>query len=150
MQIFVKDPAGKTVTIDDVMPSDTIATVLDQFERKTQMRARTNMRYVYRGRPLDIDKPLDHYGIGRTDTIHCYLAPVSSCDTRVRGVNPWNVRSANVTAVRQQSSQTPSQTETPSRPSWRETSGRTSGTESYCFGDVTRSLVRGGVSSLFS
>ena len=47
MQIFMKDPAGKTVTIDDVVPSDTIATVLDQFERKTQMRARTNMRYVY-------------------------------------------------------------------------------------------------------
>ena len=81
MQIFVKDPAGKTVTIDDVVPSDTIATVLDQFERKTQMRA--DMRYVYRGRPLDIDKPLDHYGIRRTDTIHCYLAPASrSCDTR--------------------------------------------------------------------
>ena len=88
MQIFVKDPAGKTVTIDDVVPSDTIATVLDQFERKTQMRARTNMRYAYAygGRPLDIDKPLDHYGIGRTDTIHCYLAPVSSCDTRLGGV----------------------------------------------------------------
>ena len=83
MQIFVKDPAGKTVTIDDVMPSDTIATVLDQFERKTQMRARTNMRYVYRGRPLDIDKPLDHYGIARMDTIYCHLAPASrSRDTR--------------------------------------------------------------------
>ena len=82
MQIFVKDPAGKTVTIDDVVPSDTIATVLDQFERKTRMRARTNMRYVYRGRPLDIDKPLDHYGIAWMDTIRCYLAHVSSCDTR--------------------------------------------------------------------
>ena len=85
MQIFVKDPAGKTVTIDDVVPSDTIATALNQLERKTKMRAPTNMRYVYRGRPLDIDKPWDHYGIARMDTIHCYLAPASLCDTRAQG-----------------------------------------------------------------
>ena len=71
-QIFVKTLPGKTISIDDVNPSDTIASVKKKFAEKVGFPI-DDFRFVYAGSNLADGLPVKVYNIQKQSTLHLVL-----------------------------------------------------------------------------
>lgn len=83
MQIFVKNIAGKSVTLD-VEPSDSILRV----KQKVQVRERIPVKdqhLVFGGRDLSNGKSLGGYNIGQESTLHLVLQVVGGMPKKGKG-----------------------------------------------------------------
>ena len=80
MQIFIKSWSGKTVTID-CEPSDTINTIMEKFENKTDIPPCEN-RLIIGGIQLELNRTLADYNIQKESTLHAVgrLAGRSKCE----------------------------------------------------------------------
>ena len=71
MQIFVVNPAGKTLTLE-VEKGETIEQVKAKIENKAGIPSE-QQRLVYRGKPLEEAKTLEDYNITAENIIHLLI-----------------------------------------------------------------------------
>lgn len=71
MQVFVKEPAGKTLTLE-VEPTDTIDSILSKVQEKTGIPPK-KVRLVFGDKTLESGKTLSDYNIQKESTLHVIL-----------------------------------------------------------------------------
>lgn len=76
MQIFVKDPTGKTLTVE-VSPSESIISVKHKIRSKEGIPT-DHQRLIHGGKYLEDDKTLYHYNIQKESTLQLHI-PLNGC-----------------------------------------------------------------------
>ena len=77
-QIFVKTLGGKTITVTDIEPSDTILTLKERVQDKEGIPPE-QQRLIFGARQLDDRRTLADYNIVNESSIHLLLK-LRSCD----------------------------------------------------------------------
>ena len=73
MQIFINNPEGETITINDVEPSDTVESV----KAKIQIREELHI-LTFAGRQLEDGRTVSHYNIREHSTLHLAMRLLSN------------------------------------------------------------------------
>ncbi|KAM3279965.1 hypothetical protein ACQJBY_047006 [Aegilops geniculata] len=71
MQIFVKTPTGKTVTLE-VESTDTVGDVKAKIQREEGM-SQEQQRLIFGGKPLEDERSLAEYNVNKDSTLHLLL-----------------------------------------------------------------------------